>query len=72
MKADYVNFDYNATGGPNVTNNSLPNHSRPKINALTEDSIRLLKTKISDVKTAMENVYKVLIQAKVLYQKKQR
>ena len=70
MKADYVSFDYNATGGSNVTSNPLPNHPGPKINALMENSIGSVKTRVSNVKTPMENVYKVLIQAKVLYQKK--
>ena len=36
MKVGYVSFDYNAICGPNVTSNPLPNHPRPKINALTE------------------------------------
>ena len=67
MKVGYVSFNYNAAGGSNVTSNPLPNHSRPKINALTEDSIGLVKTRVSNVKTLVENVYKVLIQAKVLY-----
>ena len=67
MKAGYVSFDYNATSSLNVTSNPLPNHPRPKINALTEDSTRIVKTRVSDVKTPMENVYKTLIQAKILY-----
>ena len=70
MKVGYVNFDYNTSGDLNITNNLLPNHSGPKINALTEDSTRLLKTRVNDVKTPMKNVYKVLVLAKVLYQEK--
>ena len=67
MKARYVSFDYNATGGPNVTSNHLPNHPRPKINALTEDSTGLVKTRVSNVKTPMKSVYEALVLAKILY-----
>ena len=67
IKAGYVNFDYNALEGPNITNNPLPNHPEPKINALTEDSTVSVKTKVSNVKTPLENVYKTLIQAKILH-----
>ena len=67
MKVRYVSFNYNVAGGLNVTNNPLPNHSGPKINALTEDSIESLKTRVNNVKTPMENVYKALTLAKVLH-----
>ena len=67
MKAEHVSFNYNALGGPNITNNPLSNHLGPKINALTEDSIGSLKTKVSNVKTLMENVYKVLVLAKIIH-----
>ena len=70
MKARYVSFDYNTTGGSNITNNPLPNHSRPKINAFTEDSTTSVKAKVSNVKTPMEDVYKALIQAKILHLRK--
>ena len=43
-KVGYVNFDYNKIDGPNVTIYPLSNHLGPKINALTEDSIGLVKT----------------------------
>ena len=64
MKAGYISFDYNTSGGPNITNNPLPNHPGAKINALMEDSIGFVKTKVSDVKMT---IYRALIQAKVLY-----
>ena len=67
MKAGYVSFDYNATSGPNVTSNHLPNHPGPKINALTEDSTGSVKTRVSNVKTPMKNVYEALVLAKILY-----
>ena len=67
MKAGYVSFDYNAVGSPNVTNNPLPNHPGPKINALVKDSIESVKTRVSDVKTLMKNVYKTLILVKILH-----
>ena len=49
------------------TSNPLPNHPGPKINALIEDSIGSLKTKVSDVETPIEDVYKALILAKILH-----
>ena len=69
MKANYVSFDYNALGGPNITNNPLPNHLGPKINALIGDSTGSLKTRVSNVKTLMESVYKALILAKIFHPK---
>ena len=69
MKAGYVSFNYNIAGGPNVTSNLLPNHSGPKINALTEDSVRSAKTRISNVKTPMKSVYETLVLAKILCSK---
>ena len=69
MKADYVSFDYNVMGGLNITSNPLPNHPRPKINALIEDSTRSVKTRVSNVKMPMKNVYKALILAKILHPK---
>ena len=53
-------------GGPNVTSDPLHNHLVPKINALTEDSTGSVKTKISNVKTPLKNVYKALLLAKIL------
>ena len=49
------------------TSNPLPNHPRPKINALIEDSVGSLKTKVSDVETPIKDVYKALILAKILH-----
>ena len=37
VKAGYLDFNFNKGIGPNITSNLLPNHPRPKINALTED-----------------------------------
>ena len=65
MKIGYVSFDYNKTGGPNVTSNLLPNHPRSKINALTKGLTGLVKTQLNNVKTPMENVYKALVLAKI-------
>ena len=32
--AGYVSFGFDKTDGPNVTSNPLPNHSKPRINAI--------------------------------------
>ena len=61
MKARYVSFDYNTTSGPNITNNPLPNHPRPKLNALTENSMGSMRTRVNNVKTPMGDVYRALI-----------
>ena len=66
MNARYVSFDYNETSGPNVTSNPLPNHLRPKINALIDNSTGLVKNQVNNVKTPIENVYKALVLAKIL------
>ena len=65
MRAGYINFDYNTSRGPNIINNPLPNHLRPKINVLMEDSTRYMKTRVNDVKMSMADIYRALIQAKV-------
>ena len=67
MKAGYVSFDYNATGCLNVTSNPLSNDLGPKINALIEDLIEIVKTRVSNVKTPMKNVYEALVLAKILF-----
>ena len=70
MKAGYVSFDYSTIGGPNITNNPLPNHLRPKINALTDDLTRSVKIRVNDVKMPMRSVYEALVQAKILHLEK--
>ena len=62
----YVNFGYDKIGGPNVICNPLPNHFRPKINAVLESSTEGRKTCIQDVITSMGVIHEKLIQAKVL------
>ena len=64
MKARYVSFDYNEIGDPIVTSNPLPNHPRPKINALVEDLVERVETYINDVKTLMRVIHEALVQAK--------
>ena len=62
----YVNFGYDKIGGPNVICNPLPNHFRPKINAVLESSTEGRKTCIKDVITPIEVIYEELVQARVL------
>ena len=70
MKTGYVNFDYNIVSDPNVTSYPLPNHLGPKINSLIEDSTRLVKARVNDVKTPLKSVYEALVLAKVLHPEK--
>ena len=69
MNARYVSFDFGKTKGPNVTSNLLPNHPRPKINALVEDLAKGVKTRVDDVKTPMEIIYEAFVQVKLLQPK---
>ena len=62
--AGYVSFGFDKVDGPNVTSNSLPNHSRPRINDVLENPTEERKTYIRDVITPMGVIHKELIQAK--------
>ena len=59
----YVNFGFGKVSGPNVISNPLPNHSRPKINAILESLTEGRKTHIRDVATPMRVIHEKLIQA---------
>ena len=64
--AGYVSFSFDKAGGPNVTSNPLPNHSRPWINAILENLMEERKGSIRDVITPMEVIYDELVQARFL------
>ena len=68
--ASYVNFGYDKAGGPNVVSNLLPNHFRPKINAILESSTKGRKTCIKDVITSMGVIHEKLVQVRVLQSKR--
>ena len=61
--ADYVNFGFDKAGGPNVISNPLPNHFRPKINAVLESSTERRKTCVKNVITPMKVIHEELVQA---------
>ena len=66
----YVSFGFDKAGGPNVTSNPLPNHSRPRINVVLDNPMEGRKTCIRDVITPMKVIHKELIQARSLQSKK--
>ena len=62
VKVGYLDFNFNKGMGPNITGNPLPNHPKPKINALNEDCGLKVKDRIDEVKMCMDNVFEVLVQ----------
>ena len=68
--ADYVSFGFDKIGGPNITNNPLPNHSGPRINAILKSLMEGRKSSIKDVITLMGVIYEKLVQAKFLQSRK--
>ena len=65
--ADFVNFGFDKDGDPNVVSNPLPNHSKPKINAILESSTKGRKTYIRDVITPMKVIHEKLVQTRFLW-----
>ena len=53
-------LDFNRNNGPSVTTNSLLNHIGPNVNAIVEDLGLMVKTKVNEVKSSMEEIYKVM------------
>ena len=66
----YVNFGFDKVGGPNVISNHLPNHSRPKINAVLESFSERRKTCVKNVITPMKVIHEELVQAGFLQSKR--
>ena len=64
--AGYVNFGYNKDGVPNIISNPLPNHSGPKINAISISFMGEKKTYVRNIATPLEVVYEKLVQVGVL------
>ena len=50
--------------------NPLPSHSRPAINAITEDSTMRIKNKVDEIKSFMDQVYQVMVKIGVILEKK--
>ena len=67
--AGYVNFGYNKDSVPNIISNPLPNHSRPKINAIFVSFIGE-RTYVRNIATPLEVVYEKLVQAGFLQPKR--
>ena len=60
--AGYVNFGYNKDGVPIIISNPLPNHSGPKINAISEDFMGGRKVYVRNIATPLWVVYEKLAQ----------
>ena len=52
-----------------MTANPLSNHDGPYVNAIVEDSGLKIQTKVDEVKSSMEKVYKVLVKIRVILKK---
>ena len=59
-------MDFNRNNGPNVMANPLPNHARPNINVVMEESGMKIKTKVDEIKSSMDKVYKVMVKMKAI------
>ena len=55
-------LDVNKSNGPNVTANLLLNHVGPNVNTIMEELGTRTKTKVDEVKSSMDEVYKALIE----------
>ena len=64
IKASWLEFNRN--NGPNVAANPLPNHVGPNINAIMEESGMRIKTRMDEVKSSMDEVYKVMVRIRVI------
>ena len=49
--------------------NPLSTHVGPNINAIEEDQVLKVKTKVDEVKASMEEIYKVLIRVGAISKK---
>ena len=68
IKASWL--DFNRNNGPNVTVNPLPNHVEPNINAIMEESSMRIKTRVDEVKSSMDEVYKVMVRMRAIFETK--
>ena len=62
-------MDFNRNNKPSVKINPLPNHIGPNVNAIVEDSDLRIKTKVDEVKSSMEEIYKVMVEIKAIPEK---
>ena len=46
--------------------NPLPNHARPNINAIMEESDMRIKTRVDEVKWSVDEVYKVMVRMRAI------
>ena len=63
-------LDFNRNNGPYVTKNPLPNHVGPNINAIMEESSMRIKTRVDEVKSSMDEVYKVMVRMRAILETK--
>ena len=59
IKAGWLFFK-KFVGAPNVNNNPLPNHGKPAVNAISEDSSHCVTEQVSEVKMSMRTVFNIL------------
>ena len=49
-----------------MTVNPFPNHARPNVNVVMEESSTRIKTKVEEVKSFMNEVYKVMVRMRAI------
>ena len=64
IKAGALAFD--DEGVPDVNRNPLPDHQRPKINAVESDPKLLVEKVVRAIRMSMETVYEALLKAEML------
>ena len=57
---------------PNVNRNPLPDHQRPKVNAVESDLELLVEKDARVVRMSMETVYEALLKAGILEEEQER
>ena len=62
--AGYVNFGYNKDGVPNIISNPLPNHSGPKVNAISMSFKKERKAYVRNIITPLRVIYEKLAQVR--------
>ena len=63
-------LDFNRNNGSNITANSLPNHVGPIINAGMEESGMRIKIRVDEVKSSMDEMYKVMVRVRAILEMK--
>ena len=59
-------LDFSRNNGPSLTTNPFPSHVGPTVNAIMEESILKIKTKVEEIKSSMDEVYNVMVKIGII------